>query len=177
MSFTTATRHIPTSTSSTNSQDSFARGIKSLFSQPEAHPLQSWIEISPYGFVSRNYINYIAGKLDNCSVTKLPDGSMVVNFSDGTMIVQSVSGHVVELDRLRRVVLVRVTRSEATGARLTLGRDELSPCFQATTTEDGQSVMVMPGNIVIVERQDQVSITLPNGTELFAKRIAATGKI
>lgn len=151
--------------------EAFAKGCKSLFSSPN-NERQSWVEISPYGFVSHNYMRFVAGRLDGCSISELPDGSNVVNFKDGSFIVQSITGHVVEIDRLRRVILVKVMRSEAEGAKLALGRPDFEKCYEVKASKTGALVSVMPGNIIIGEDETQVSVTLPNGTSFFAKKAA-----
>jgi hypothetical protein len=156
---------------STGFADIFARGIKS-FIPPAEKQTESWVEIYPYGFVSRNYINYMKGRRHDCTISTLPDGDRLVSFADGAILVHSEAGHMVELDRNRRVVMVRVRKSEAEGARLALG-GEISECFRSSTNDYGQNVVIMPGNIVIVESRQQIKITFPNGTEFFAAKPAA----
>ena len=155
--------------------DSVARGFKSIMqgSGPEDRKItQTWVEISPYGFVSSNYFRFMAGNLSGCRFCVLEDGSRVINFEDGTTMFESASGHLIELDRRRRVVLVRVTRAEAEGAKLSFGksacRNDLSDCYKVTSDESGNPLIVMPGNIVIRECNNRVEIRLPNGNEVSA---------
>lgn len=148
---------------------SLLRNIESVLPKPV--PAATWVEILPYGFFTRNYISYGASKLEGCTFCTLADGSKIVHFEDGSIIIEAQSGHLVELDRRRRVVLVRVTREEAEGAKIALGRRESNDCYESTN-KNGQLLIVMPGSILIREDGQKVYITLPNKTELFANKIA-----
>lgn len=133
----------------------------------------AWIEISLYGFISNVYMRYVRGSLSACKVLSLPDGSRVLKFEDGSLILEGNTGHLVELDKRRRVVLVRVRKSEAEGARLALGHVDLSSAFTISKNKEGQSVMVLPGSITVFEDSNQVRINMPNGIEVFAKKLVA----
>lgn len=148
--------------------ENFARTMKHLLPSCEG----AWVEISPYGFISKNYFSYVAGMLgkSGCTHSVLSDGTSVISFPDGSFIIQGSAGHIVELDKRRRVVLVRVRKSEAEGARLALRRDDLNECYKVAIKKDGSSVMVMPGNIQIAEDASKITVTLPNGTEVFARK-------
>lgn len=148
---------------------SVAQNLKALLPDLWIEPT-AWVEISPYGFVSRNYFLYSANRLEGCAFSVLEDGTRIVRFRDDSMIIESPSGHLVELDKRRRVVLVKVTKAEAEGAQASLGRQELSECYKVTANSRGQSVMVMPGNVVIRQDDENVSVTMPNGTLLYAKK-------
>ncbi|MBX9689707.1 MAG: hypothetical protein K2X27_23565 [Candidatus Obscuribacterales bacterium] len=133
---------------------------------------ESFVEILPYGFVSRNYMKYVSGNLESCSISELPGKNRAIIFEDSTIIIETSFGQLIELDKRRRVVLVRVSRSEAEGARRSLGKQELTECFKNTVDRNGNPVVVMPGNIIIRDENTKITIVLPDGTEVFARRAA-----
>lgn len=180
MSFTAAISQLPIYP--TNIAEAFNRRLKSLVPPfqskqapaPEQSEKQSWTEIRPYGFISRDYVNYAGGLVCNYSVSALPDGSKVISFASGTIIIETASGHLVELDKRRRVVMVKVTRAEAEDARTRLGVcKELSSCYKVASSQCGKPMLILPGNIVIFDDEQKVTIHLPNGTEFFARKTAA----
>lgn len=136
---------------------------------------EQWVEIRPYGYFSKNYLAYQAGKLRGINIFKLEDGTEVINLEDGSIILQLPSGQVIELDSKRRVILVRVRREEAEEARLTLNRHDLSECFKVTSDKEGQSVMVLPGGICVCDDGEKLNIKLANGTEFFTRKCTRAG--
>lgn len=132
-------------------------------------PKQQWVEIALYGFVSRNYLDFCCGNVRPSQKSSLDDGTGVVSFSDGSVIVHRNSGHLVELDKRGRVTLVKVKQEEASAAKALLRKDDMSAAFRVKQTDE-VNVICLPGNIVIEESSDCVSVRFPDGTDVVRKR-------
>lgn len=155
--------------------DALARGVKSIVGPAPEYKksgTETWVEISPYGFLSANYMRYVAGNFSGCSFLNIALGNRVIKFKDGSMMVETPTGHLVELDKRRRVILVRVSKSEAEGAKFSLKSHELNDCFKSTVDKNGKPIVVMPGNIIISEDDERIAVTLPDGVEVSAKKVA-----
>ena len=131
---------------------------------------KQWVEIPLYGFVSRNYIAFASGKASKVERVSLPDGSTMMRFPDGSVIIEAKTGHVIEFDRRARVTLVKVSKEEAQGAMKLLHRSDLAEAFRVKHTGDNEHVICLPGNILVKESSNEISVRLPNGVDVVRKR-------
>ncbi len=124
--------------------------------------VQGFQEILPYGFVSRNYISYMSRAVPAEQVSELGDGTRVCQFKNGGVLLDAMSGHMVELDKQGRVILIRVRRSEVDTDTVDCCPSERSSLLGLSP--DCKSTMDLPGGISVVSVKEEVRITLPNGT-------------
>lgn len=132
------------------------KNVQSLFKTEKPFPVppKGYREILPYGFVSRNYIQYMSRSVAREQLSALQDGTSVCKFNNGGVLLEAKSGHIVELDKSGRVVLVRVHNIDV---ELTTNAEDLNLAYKGSN-------MKLPGGISIASTESQVVVTLPNGT-------------
>lgn len=145
--------------------ETIVKNVRSLLKSPAktAPPVQGFKEILPYGFVSRNYIEYMSKSISLDRVTELVDGTRVCQFENGGVLLDTRTGHMVELDKQGRVVLVRVHSSEVVAGNLDCCPSERSSML-GISADAKSTTMELPGGISVVSLQQEVRIRLPNGT-------------
>lgn len=138
-----------------------ASKVGSFFSPPkEAKPL-TFTEITPYGFVSRNYLKFLGGNLSGADIKAMDDGSRVIRFAHGGAIIETSQGHMTEVDAQGRVVTLRypserafVTSDPETAARLG---------FRTTKNAANKTVICCPGGVSVIQDETTSTIVMPNG--------------
>lgn len=132
------------------------KNVQSLFKTEKSFPVppKGYREILPYGFVSRNYIQYMSRSVSREQLSALKDGTSVCKFQNGGVLLEAKSGHIVELDKTGRVVLVRVHNIDVEN---TANAEDLNVAFKGAQ-------MRLPGGISIASHESEVLVTLPNGT-------------
>lgn len=132
------------------------KNVQSLFKTEKPFPLppKGYKEILPYGFVSRNYIQYMSGSITNEQLSALKDGTAVCRFKNGGVLLEAKTGHIVELDKQGRVVLVRVHNVDVD---CSLKPEDLNVSMAGRQ-------MALPGGIKVLSSDSEVHVTLPNGT-------------
>jgi hypothetical protein len=149
--------------------DQLVRYARSMFKSKEPIQIKSdgFREVLPYGFVSRNYISYMSKAVPPDQVSELSDGTRICRFNNGGVLLNLSSGHIVELDRQGRVVLLRALSSELDPKVLQAG-DESVLDLKAALFQNSR--MDLPGGISVTSVADEVHVLLPTGT-IFSQPI------
>lgn len=164
----TALNNLPVSplTSSTrqiNVFDKLVKNIQSLFKAPQVKTPRQYVEISPYGFISTNYIEYMAQKmLQYRSAPKLETLSLT-KFNNGGLIIEGTEGHLIELDKNCRIVLVRVLKRDAECAKVLTGASDYEKLYNIVENDHGEQSMYLPAGIKVVRQNSTIKISMPDG--------------
>lgn len=150
------------------------RNVRALLKSSRSHepqPVQGYKEILPYGFVSRNYLAYMSKAVSPDQVKYLGDGTRVCYFQNGGVLLATMCGYVVELDKQGRVILVRVRIADVEESAIDCCPSEDSSML-GVTSDTGSTTMELPGGISVNNSGSEVRITLPNGVT-YTQAIAA----
>lgn len=119
-----------------------------------------FIEITPSGFISTNYVAYVSGKTEPTSC--LPDGTRITSFANGETITESASGHLVHIDGHGKIVVVRILASDVKGKTAACSTDRSS--LLSSSIEGGKTVIRASGVLKITRNDNAISVCMPNQT-------------
>ncbi len=93
----------------------------------------------------------------------MADKTLKVTKINGSIIIESTEGHLVELDKLNRVVMVRVHKHEAEIAKNRSGNSSYESLYSFSANENGSQCMHLPAGITVTQNQQAVVVKLPDG--------------
>lgn len=128
----------------------FAQGNRSTSVQGRSREQEAFQELSVFGFITQNHINYTNSKR-RLSCSLLSGGTSICRFDNGGYIIETASGHMVETDKRGRIVTVRASRRE------------ISAICQNTGFSTSATVL-LPGNIRLDRYSDRIELVLPCGS-------------
>lgn len=131
-------------------------------------PVGKVMEIFPYNFIPRSYVNHAAGshrgRVDGHQIGE----ASIAAFDNGETVIEVPGGCLVVIDNKGRLVAARIPCDESKSASSSSTSSRASCLmdvggFVASTVEDGKVVHKLPGGVTITDRGEAVSVRMGNG--------------